>query len=352
MKEAITDRGMLMPLISDNYHKEKLKKYNINIKTKYIVGNNILERNTNEEKNDDITSGIRCEKKYYVNNILKHVEKLFDSRIEYTFISPKQIDDDYECPNCGMVSKLRDFIDGCPYCNTYYNIDYSDKDLGGKYHYDHVIHSNIYRFITAIIDLIISLIISYFFIKYTSRTFNSIDILKVLVYGIILSLILYYLFYTIDAYIVIGPIKKYKERQNKEQILFWERTKINKKAFFNNLNYEIRKYYYEKPDVIDYDILDYEKFSDYVVNSKQYVDVHAQVRIVYYHNNKIVSKIKNETYTMYKNVNGTMKVQDGVNIIMCHNCGASLDINKAECDYCHTKIKYLQEWILDKKKDE
>lgn len=33
-----------MPLISESYHNEKLKKYNINIKTKYIVGNKILEK--------------------------------------------------------------------------------------------------------------------------------------------------------------------------------------------------------------------------------------------------------------------------------------------------------------------
>ena len=37
-----------------------------------------------------------------------------------------------ECKNCGMSSKLKDFVDGCPYCGTYYNIDYTDKDLGGK----------------------------------------------------------------------------------------------------------------------------------------------------------------------------------------------------------------------------
>ena len=28
-----------MPLISEKYHKDKLNKLNINIKTKYIVGN-------------------------------------------------------------------------------------------------------------------------------------------------------------------------------------------------------------------------------------------------------------------------------------------------------------------------
>ena len=36
-----------MPLISDNSQKNKLKKYNINIKTKYILGSKILYRNYN-----------------------------------------------------------------------------------------------------------------------------------------------------------------------------------------------------------------------------------------------------------------------------------------------------------------
>ena len=42
-----------MSLISDKIQKDKLKKLNINIKTKYIVGNNILERNSDDSYNDD-----------------------------------------------------------------------------------------------------------------------------------------------------------------------------------------------------------------------------------------------------------------------------------------------------------
>lgn len=131
-----------------------------------------------------------------------------------------------------MESKLKDFVDGCPYCRTIYNIDYSDKDLGSKYNYDLVLRNNSYRVITGIIDLIISISISFVFIKTTSRTFNSIDIFKAFIYGIILSMILYYFFYIIDAYVILGPIKKYKDRQNQKQIDFWDRTKIDKKTFF------------------------------------------------------------------------------------------------------------------------
>ena len=54
-----------MAYISDSFYEKKLKKYNVNIKTKYIVGNSILERNTDNSKNHDIINGIRCEKDYY-----------------------------------------------------------------------------------------------------------------------------------------------------------------------------------------------------------------------------------------------------------------------------------------------
>lgn len=338
-----------MALISETYQKEKLKRYGINIRTKYIVGNKILERNTNDSVNDNIERGIRCQKEYYIDNKLAHKEKLFDSRIEYTYIMDNNINEEYECPNCGMKSPLKDFIDGCPYCKTYYNMDYSEKDLGSKYHYDRVLKSNIYRVITLIVDIIISIIISFIFIKLTSRTFNNYDIIKIFIYGIILSLILYYFFYIADAYIILSPIKKYKDKENKKQIEFWKRTKINKKTFFNNLNYEIRKKYYSKENIIDYDILDYTNFKDYEVNGVLYVDVTADLRIVTYENKKLKSKIITQTYTMKQNKNTLLNLGTKENIIRCANCGASIDVTKGKCEYCHSEIKYLQEWILEEK---
>ena len=78
-----------MSLISDKYHKEKLKEYGINIKTKYIVDNKILERNTDDSINDDIIKGIRCGKEYYLKNKLRVlINKIpaYNDFIEYTFI--------------------------------------------------------------------------------------------------------------------------------------------------------------------------------------------------------------------------------------------------------------------------
>lgn len=336
-----------MPLISDNIQNKKLKNLNINIKTKYIVGNEILERNSDDSYNDDIMNGIICEKQYYLNNKLINSEKQFDSRIEYTFISKNQENTDYTCPNCGIHSKLHDFIDGCPFCKTYYNLDYTDKNLGGKYHYDRVIRSTKYRIITAAFDVIISLICSYLFIKYTSRTFNSYDISKIFIYGIILSLILYYFFYIIDGYIILGPIKKYKDKQNEKQIDFWNRTKIDKKKFFNNLNYEIRNKYYNISDVIDYDIIDFDEFNDYVVDNNLNVKVKAYVRIVKCNNDRVSSTYIVDTYNMKKINSEVLEIKDGANIIKCCNCGVSVDATKGMCEYCHTTIKPLQEWIME-----
>ena len=53
-----------------------------------------------------------------------------------------------------------------------------------------------------------------------------------------------------------------------------------------------------------------------------------------------------EKYTFKKISNDVLDLKDGANIIKCHNCGASIDAKKGECEFCHTKIKYLQEWII------
>lgn len=336
-----------MPLISEKYHKDKLNKLNINIKTKYIVGNKILERNTDDSHNDDIVSGIRCQKDYYLGKSLVHTEKLFDSRIEYTYISKEQEDRDYKCPNCGMNGKIKDFIDGCPYCRTHYNIDYVDKDLGSKYHYDRILKNKTYRIITAIIDIIISLILSFIFIKLTSRTFNNYDILKIFIYGLILSLVLYYFFYIADAYIILSPIKSYKDKINKKQIDFWNRTKIDKKTFFNNLNYDIRKKYFSKDNVVDYDILDYMSFDDYEQDDGYFVKVSVDIRVIYFENNKIFPKYINDTYIMKKNNQEQLVLKDGINFIKCPSCGASIDATKGYCTYCRKEIKSIQEWIME-----
>ena len=103
-------------------------------------------------------------------------------------------------------------------------------------------------------------------------------------------------------------------------------------------------------DIIDYDVLDYIKFEDYMKDNKLYIEVTAEVRIVSFNNNKIKSKIIKDIYTLKKQEEGVLELKDGVNIIKCHNCGASIDATKDKCNYCNSAVNYLQEWVLVEKR--
>ena len=66
-----------MAFISEEFLQESLKKKKIKIITKYIVGNKIIEKNSDNNNYDDIKNGIICEKDYYQNNTLVKKENLF-----------------------------------------------------------------------------------------------------------------------------------------------------------------------------------------------------------------------------------------------------------------------------------
>lgn len=63
----------------------------------------------------------------------------------------------------------------------------------------------------------------------------------------------------------------------------------------------------------------------------------------YYSN---LSYIRSKKFTFKKN-DEVLMIKNGINLIKCSNCGASININDGECKYCHSKIKYLSEWILE-----
>lgn len=343
-----------MSLITERIHNKRLQDFGINVKTKYKCGSRILERNSDNSHNDNISSGVVIEKDYYLDNKLLHKSFNFDPRIEYQFLfetDQKTI----KCPNCGNEEKVEKFLDGCPYCGTHYNMDFTDKELSTKYHVDNVMKDNKYIAIAAIISLILSLIIMFFYIRATGRTFNIYDISKVIIYGIFLGAILFFIFYTIDAYIVTLPVLLYKNRENQKQLDFWQKMDnlgINRKNFFNNLNHELEKVFYNEEtnqNIIDYDIIDYlsyedSKDKDGLLNVK----VRVLLRTVQFQNKTIKEQRVERNFTLKRVNNYSTKLEEAINIKKCPNCGAALDLSKDECEYCGTKNNHLQEWYLVK----
>ncbi len=336
-------------MITEKSHEERLKKLGLNIKTKYKSLDKILERNTDGSKNDNILEGVRIRKDYYYKGQVIHKETLFDSRILYRFVFTHN-GEEQKCPNCGSVGKVDEFVNGCPYCGTYYNVDYDSRELGSKHYYDLTVKGNGYIVKTLIKDLIVSFVVSLIFILVTSRTFTIFDIGKVLLGTVLVGAILFFIFYYLDAAIILSSVKKKKEELNKRQLEFWNRMSsygIDKVTFYNNLNYELREYYYgdKNPNIIDYDILDYNWFTEEEDETGFYINVNVDIRVVEFKDGKVKAKLDSKTYKVKR---GKIdKVLDsGVNIIECHNCGASVDATKGECEYCGSKNNYLQEWYL------
>lgn len=335
-----------MPRIVENNHLKRIKDLGINIKTTYISNGNLLERNTDNSKNENVSDGVLFEKEYFYKGKCLHKETEFDTRMEYSFVTDHSPDEEYTCPNCGVTKEYREFEDGCPYCKSYYNIDFKDKELGGKNNYDRVLRSNVYKVVTLIVDMIISFLLAFLFIKFTSRTFNGYDVSKILVIGAILTLVLYFVFYLLDAYVVLGPIKKIKDRENKKQMEFWNRTKYDKKKFFNNFNCELDRVLYRDLTLIDYDIIDYDKFEDYVKDDIQYVNITVYMRLVYFSNDRITSKLVQNTYLLKKNNSNIIETKDGINLIKCPGCGASVDALSGTCSFCKNELGSIQEWLI------
>ena len=338
-------------MVVEESQDKRLKKNNINIKIKFQDGDSIKERNTDDSKNDNINSGIIIEKDYYKDGILSKKENVFDSRILYTYVFEGQ--EEITCKNCGMKEKIEKFENGCPYCGSNYNIEYNSKELGSKNTYDYTVKDRKYVTKVLIKDIIISLIIMAIYIVNTSRTLYFFDILKIVVGTIIMGVILFFIFYYMDAKIILPSIKEKKEKLNNNQINFWnkmESMNIDKVKFYNNLIYSIRQLYYsDKYDnIIDFDILDYDDFKDSYDDNNMYIETTLDMRIVRIVNGKIESKREQQKFKL-KRLKDFQELKAGTNLIKCPNCGSTINVNDNECSYCKTKINYLQEWYLEQK---
>lgn len=343
--------------VSELNYENRLKINNINIKTKFLDSSKILERNSDNSKNDDVSHGIILSKTYMKDSSVLLIEKEFNPRIIYKFLKKDNLDEVITCPNCGNRGKQEDFLNGCKYCGTKYNIDYLDKNLGTKYHYDRIIRSNHYKVSTYIIDLIISMIISFTYFLNTGRTFTIFDIVKSTGFGILISLILFYVFYALDAFIVTIPVKIIKDMKNNKQRKFWEdmaKQSISKENVFNNFNSELKNFYFDdknnqNSEVIDFDIIDYDEFSYFIDENKRInIKIKVYIREISYKNNGISGNTLNREFVLRKNEDYIDNSNNLQKVIKCHNCGASIDCTKQECEYCGSRINYLQEWYLVK----
>ena len=101
-----------MAFISETLQMRRLTESGVNIKTTYIVDGTLRYRSTDGTCQDDVHSGIRCRKEYFRQGKLLHTEKIFDSRMEYTYVSGMDEEAQHTCENCGFTGKVKEFVNG------------------------------------------------------------------------------------------------------------------------------------------------------------------------------------------------------------------------------------------------
>ena len=97
-----------MAFISETLQMRRLTESGVNIKTTYIVDGTLRYRSTDGTCQDDVHSGIRCRKEYFRQGKLLHTEKIFDSRMEYTYVSGMDEEAQHTCENCGFTGKVKE----------------------------------------------------------------------------------------------------------------------------------------------------------------------------------------------------------------------------------------------------
>lgn len=343
-----------MARISDFSQMKKLDRLGINIRTLYLDGEGTAERNTDGSRNDNVASGIRLKKFYFLKGRLVHETDRFDSRIKYRYMVEGEDGEHFVCPNCAAPAEENSLEEGCPYCGTFFNIDYDDKLAGAKVHYDMLVSSLPYRLSVSLLALAGAGFLLWLYVRLTGRALDLFDRLKISAFGLIAWGLLYFLFYWLEAKILLPPLLAAKERKNWEEKRFLSRLEeqgISQKSFINALHFELSRLYYtpESP-VIDFDIESFESFEDFMTEGPEEhlgVRLRLVLRLVFFEKGRIREKRMKKKFVLIHEARAELKLSGNVKVIRCKNCGGSVNAVTGRCENCKTLYPAFSSWHLD-----
>lgn len=345
-----------MAVITERPREKRLGKYKVNIRTEFFDSGKKKVRNTDGSQNDDIDNGIILTKSYYSGGTLLYKETDFSPALHYSYVRGTDPGKKYVCPNCGASGKGEEFSYGCPYCGTYYNTDYIRKQLAGQYHGNYLTNNKKKLAAAAAVISLLCIGAAVLFCRVSGRTFTVFDVLKGVLIGLIASVFLFLVFLAASYIRTSAEERRKYERQ--ERLLTDFKAELAKigmtfSQFFNNLNSELASYFFdengENKNVIDYDALEYDDFfAETDANGRWSCRLTMTARLISFENGRIASKRKILHLTLQKTEEEHSELHGGVNIIKCRGCGASVNAEKGCCEYCGTKIKFMQKLYLTK----
>lgn len=290
---------------------------------------------------DDVRNLPKYEVIYFKDGKKIYKIKRFDKKLLYTFVSNSNSNKKIVCTNCGNSGKEYEFVNGCPSCGSVFNMDYIHKKSTG-FRVTEFSELKDKKAIVVILTIIMFLIMNLFAWNANEPIIQHIFIF-VSYFFILVFMVFGYLYTLIKNSMTVSVIT---------QML---RNKIltSEQELYNDLNTELSNYYYDEKneqyeDIIDFDILKYNKISFSLdSNNTPYILLSYKIRKVYLKNNKAYSKISKSKVRLKKN-NVKEVLIEGCGVIKCINCGAPIDISSTECEYCHEPNIFKTEWTIDK----
>lgn len=331
------ENGDSMIPICEEKHVKRLKTNNIKIIEKYkkhLDAKDTYIRSIMDKKIDEISNCIRVEKEFLYNDKSIFKETKYDVDIKYTFLDHLKNDKDLECPSCGYTGPTKDFVAGCPYCQTDFTIDYGKKS-------NKVTNKNyIGNAVPVILGVSAFLII--FSMIYLFQTIN-----------VILVFLSMFLFLTATILLLINA--QYNREVESENL--WHEFKtlsmnINENRVFNDLYLQLSEIYYDDSNkgfnnLIDFEIIKYWS-AEYDKDEKgNNILLTYEVRKFFFDGKKITKTENTEKVKLYRNQKVRHK-KSTVYASRCKNCGSTLDKNKEECPYCGSKNNTTIGWVIDK----
>lgn len=284
------------------------------------------------------------------------------------------------CPNCGYISTIASFIDGCDACGSRFTVrDFEPKISGFSFEQNEYIRlKSLTRSINGMLwcVFLLTMATSTLFIFITPYFQNTSWIgytAKMVIVAFIamfIGVIFLTLFGTISSTITYIVRSTYDKNIDGEDVA--ERTVCNISAndFFQNLEYKIRNIHFandEKEitgfakckltdvlqsyrDVVDCSVIKLSFIDGKTTKDGYHLDCIAQIRNTNYQGKKI-------SYT-YEDVNIGVNGKKGVvdksvtaiNLYICKNCGSTLNLLEGViCQSCGTEYDLEDyDWVIDR----
>ena len=341
-----------MAMVSDKPQTARLKQCGVDIQTEFWDEGGCLRlRSTDGAHHDDVVNGIVLTKKYFQGGRPVHRETEFNPMMMYTYIANGELSREQTCPNCGWTATVADFVEGCPYCGTCYNVEYTARRQGGKFHADKNMKDIRLYLGVLIAALAVCLSVSFAVVGLTGRTFNVFDKLKAVAYGVLPALALFALFFSTHAFVITRRAEEKYQRQTalirrfESDLLALD---LRLYEFYTNLSSELALWCYgdDVPgnrDVVDFDVLDYD---DYAITTDGQGRTNLSVTLRLRRVRAGKGGVTSDDDRLRVDLRPTGQKRDalgpGVNLIRCPGCGASIDIMKPACPQCGTRIHYRQ----------